>query len=194
MRRFFISIIALCAISTVSAQWLDALKQVATEVIDQATDGKLTELAIVGSWTYTTPAVRFNSDNALANIGSSAIIAPVTGKMDKIFTKVGITEGFCSITFNQDGTFTMPIKGKTISGTYTYNNSDHSLTMAIGQSGKLTLKGYAYISSTNLQLLFNADKLADFIVNIASNIRSLSTITDMIKQYENFYLGFEFAK
>ena len=88
----------------------------------------------------------------------------------------------------------MPIKGKTISGTYTYNNSDHSQTMVIGQSGKLTLKGYAYISSTNLQLLFNADKLADFIVNIASNIRSLSTITDMIKQYENFYLGFEFAK
>lgn len=194
MRRFFISIIALCAISTVSAQWLDALKQVATEVIDQATDGKLTELAIVGSWTYTTPAVRFNSDNALANIGSSTITTPIAGKMDKVFAKVGITKCFCSITFNQDGTFTMPIKGKTISGTYTYNNSDHSLTMVIGQSGKLTLKGYAYISSTNLQLLFNADKLADFIVNIASNIRSLSTITDMIKQYENFYLGFEFAK
>lgn len=194
MRRFFTLIIALCAISTASAQWLDALKQVATQVVDQATDGKLTKLALTGSWTYSTPAVKFNSDSALANVGSSAITAPIAGKLEKVFTKVGITAGFCSITFNQDGTFTMPIKGKTISGTYTYNNSDHSLTMVIGQSGKLTLKGYAYISSTNLQLLFNADKLADFIVNIASNFRSLSTITEMIKQYENFYLGFEFAK
>ena len=194
MRRLFISIIALCAISTASAQWLDALKQVASEVIDQATDGKLTELAMVGSWTYSAPAVKLNSDNALANIGSSAVTAPVADKMAKIFTKVGISEGFCSITFNQDGTFTMPIKGKTIAGTYTYNNSDHSLTMVVGQSGKLTLKGYAYISSTNLQLLFNANKLADFLLSISSNIRSLSTITDMVAQYKNFYLGFEFTK
>lgn len=194
MRRLFISIIALCAISTASAQWLDALKQVASEVIDQATDGKLTELAMVGSWTYSAPAVKLNSDNALANIGSSAVTAPVADKMAKIFTKVGISEGFCSITFNQDGTFTMPVKGKTISGTYTYNNSDHSLTMVVGQSGKLTLKGYAYISSTNLQLLFNANKLADFLLSISSNIRSLSTITDMVAQYKNFYLGFEFTK
>lgn len=194
MRRLFISIIALCAISTASAQWLDALKQVASEVIDQATDGKLTELAMVGSWTYSAPAVKLNSDNALANIGSSAVTAPVADKMAKIFTKVGISEGFCSITFNQDGTFTMPIKGKTISGTYTYNNSDHSLTMVVGQSGKLTLKGYAYINSTNLQLLFNANKLADFLISIGSNIRSLSTITDIVTQYKNFYLGFEFTK
>ena len=194
MRRLFISIIALCAISTASAQWLDALKQVASEVIDQATDGKLTELAMVGSWTYSAPAVKLNSDNALANIGSSAVTAPVADKMAKIFTKVGISEGFCSITFNQDGTFTMPIKGKTISGTYTYNNSDHSLTMVVGPSGKLTLKGYAYINSTNLQLLFNANKLADFLISIGSNIRSLSTITDIVAQYKNFYLGFEFTK
>lgn len=194
MRRLFISIIALCAISTASAQWLDALKQVASEVIDQATDGKLTELAMVGSWTYSAPAVKLNSDNALANIGSSAVTAPVADKMAKIFTKVGISEGFCSITFNQDGTFTMPIKGKTISGTYTYNNSDHSLTMVVGQSGKLTLKGYAYINSTNLQLLFNANKLADLLISIGSNIRSLSTITDIVAQYKNFYLGFEFTK
>ena len=194
MRRLFISIIALCAISTASAQWLDALKQVASEVIDQATDGKLTELAMVGSWTYSAPAVKLNSDNALANIGSSAVTAPVADKMAKIFTKVGISEGFCSITFNQDGTFTMPVKGKTISGTYTYNNSDHSLTLSIGQNGKLKLNGYAYISSTNLQLLFNADKLAALLIDIGSNIRGLSTITEALKQYENFYLGFEFAK
>ena len=194
MRRIFVSIIALCAISTASAQWLDALKQVATQVIDQATDGRLTEIALVGSWSYTAPAVRLSSSNALANVGSTAITAPVANKLEKVFTKVGITNGFCSITFNQDGTFTMPVKGKTISGTYTYNNSDHSLTLNIGQNGKLKLNGYAYISSTNLQLLFNADKLAALLIDIGSNIRGLSTITEALKQYENFYLGFEFAK
>ena len=49
MRRIFVTVLALCVITTVSVLWLDALKKVATEVIDQATDGRLTELAIVGS-------------------------------------------------------------------------------------------------------------------------------------------------
>ena len=33
MRRIFVTVLALCVISTVSVLWLDALKKVATEVI-----------------------------------------------------------------------------------------------------------------------------------------------------------------
>ena len=46
---YFYSSFGTLPIATTSAQWLDALKKVATEVIDQATDGRLTELTIVGS-------------------------------------------------------------------------------------------------------------------------------------------------
>lgn len=196
MRRIFITLIALCTLSTVSAQgWLDKLKKVATEAVDKATDGTLTQLAVIGSWEYSAPAVKLDGEDTLTSLSGSALSATLGTKLEGAFAKVGIVPGACSVTFNSDGTFTMPIKNRNLTGTYTYNNEDHSLTMVVGQSEKaLNLKGLAYISGTNLQLVFPINKLTDFLVNIGSSVSSLSTITTLIKQYENIYLGFEFAK
>lgn len=195
MRRIFITLIALFTISTTNAQgWLDALKKVATEAVDKATDGALTKIAIVGSWSYSAPAVKLDGEDTLTSLSGSALSATLGSKMESIFAKVGIVEGACSVTFNEDGTFTMPIKSRNISGTYTYNNEDHSLTMTLGQEKKVEVKGFAYISGANLQLVFQINKLTDFLVNVGSSVSSLSTVTNLIKQYENIYLGFEFAR
>ena len=195
MRRIFITLLALFTISTASAQgWLDALKKVATEAVDKATDGALTQIAIVGSWSYTAPAVKLDGEDTLTSLSGSALSATLGTKLESTFAKVGIVKGSCSVTFNSDGTFTMPIKNRNLSGTYTYNNEDHSFTMSIGQEKKMDVKGYAYISGTNLQLVFQINKLTDFLVNVGSSVSSLSTVTNLIKQYENIYLGFEFAK
>lgn len=195
MRRIFITLIALFTISTVNAQgWLDALKKVATEAVDKATDGALTKIAIVGSWSYSAPAVKLDGEDTLTSLSGSALSATLGSKMESIFAKVGIVEGSCSVTFNEDGTFTMPIKSRNITGTYTYNNEDNSLTMTLGQEKKVEVKGFAYISGANLQLVFQINKLTDFLVNIGSSVSSLSTVTNLIKQYENIYLGFEFAR
>jgi len=195
MRRIFITLIALFTISTTNAQgWLDALKKVATEAVDKATDGALTKIAIVGSWSYSAPAVKLDGEDTLTSLSGSALSATLGSKMENIFAKVGIVEGACSVTFNEDGTFTMPIKSRNITGTYTYNNEDHSLTMTLGQEKKVEVKGFAYISGTNLQLVFQINKLTDFLVNVGSSVSSLSTVTNLIKQYENIYLGFEFAR
>lgn len=195
MRRIFITLIALFTISTVNAQgWLDALKKVATEAVDKATDGALTKIAIVGNWSYSAPAVKLDGEDTLTSLSGSALSATLGSKMESIFAKVGIVEGACSVTFNEDGTFTMPIKSRNISGTYTYNNEDHALTMTLGQEKKVEVKGFAYISGANLQLVFQINKLTDFLVNVGSSVSSLSTVTNLIKQYENIYLGFEFAR
>ncbi len=195
MRRIFITLIALFTISNVNAQgWLDALKKVATEAVDKATDGALTKIAIVGSWSYSAPAVKLDGEDTLTSLSGSALSATLGTKLEGAFAKVGIVEGACSVTFNEDGTFTMPIKSRNITGTYTYNNEDHSLTMTLGQEKKVEVKGFAYISGTNLQLVFQINKLTDFLVNVGSSVSSLSTVTNLIKQYENIYLGFEFAR
>lgn len=197
MKRLFISLIALFALSSADAQILDALKKVATEavteVVDNATDGALTQLAIIGTWSYTAPAVKLDGEDTLTSLSGSALSATLGKKLESAFTKVGITSDACSVTFNSDGTFTMPIKNRNISGTYTYNSEDHSFTMSVGQK-KMEIKGFAYISGTNLQLVFQINKLTDFLVTIGSNVSSLATVTNLIKQYENIYLGFEFGK
>ena len=146
MRRIFITLIALFTISNVNAQgWLDALKKVATEAVDKATDGALNKIAIVGSWSYSAPAVKLDGEDTLTSLSGSALSATLGTKLEGAFAKVGIVEGACSVTFNEDGTFTMPIKSRNITGTYTYNNEDHSLTMTLGQEKKVEVKVFAYI-------------------------------------------------
>ena len=194
MRRFFITLLALFTITTADAQgWLDALKKVATEAVDKATDGALTQIALVGDWAYSAPAVKLDGEDTLTSLSGSALSATLGTKLESAFSKVGIVKGSCSVTFNSDGTFTMPIKNRNISGTYTYNSEDHSFIMSVGQK-KMEIKGFAYISGANLQLVFQINKLTDFLVTIGSNVSSLATVTNLIKQYENIYLGFEFGK
>lgn len=199
MKRLFISLIALFALSSADAQILDALKKVATEavteVVDNATDGALTQLAIIGTWSYTAPAVKLDGEDTLTSLSGSALSATLGKKLESAFTKVGITSDACSVTFNSDGTFTMPIKNRNLTGTYTYNSEDHSLIMVVGQIKSIEMKGYAFINgTTGLQLVFPVNKLTSFLTSLGSSISSLTTITALVKQYENIYLGFEFAK
>ena len=160
MKRLFVSLIALFALSSADAQILDALKKVATEavteVVDNATDGALTQLAIIGTWSYTAPAVKLDGEDTLTSLSGSALSATLGKKLESAFTKVGITADACSVTFNSDGTFTMPIKNRNLTGTYTYNSEDHSLIMVIGQIKSIEMKGYAFINgTTGLQLVFH---------------------------------------
>lgn len=196
MKRFFICIFAICAIGTsANAQsWLDALKKVATDAVDSITGGKLTEVAITGSWSYSAPALRLGSSNdTLAALGGQAISSAVGQKLAPMLEGIGIEEGICTITFNSDGTFSLPIKGRTISGKYTFDSATHALKLTIGHFGT-EINGFAYISGESLQLMFNVDKFKDLIVSLGSNIDALSSITSIVEQYDDINLGLEFKR
>lgn len=194
MKKYIILLVAVMSISAqAQAQdWLNAIKKVATEAVDKATGGKLTAVAINGTWSYSAPAVRLGGNNTLADLSGSAIGATLGSKMQSTFEKIGVKKGFCSITFNSDGTFSMPVKGKSVSGTYTFDPSTHVVKLTIGKIG--TINGYAYISGQQLQLVFSVEKFTKFVVNLGSKISALNSITSLLKQYENACLGFEFSK
>ena len=61
MKRL-IALALLLALGTTAAaaqDWKEALKRAATAAADKLTDGKLTEYALVGQWSYTAPGVKF---------------------------------------------------------------------------------------------------------------------------------------
>lgn len=194
MKKLIVLMAVLCATTaTVGAQnWLDALKQVATDAIDNATGGQLTAMAIIGTWNYTAPATRLDGGDILSNAGGALASSTINGKLQPIFEKVGIKEGVCSITFNNDGTFSMPTKLKTVEGTYEFDPSTHAITLTVGKVGSFT--GYAYISGTNLEIVFPVNKLVDFVTAVGSKISSLKSIVSMLEKVENAYVGFAFAK
>ena len=66
-RIVFPLFLLLLAGGTAAAQnWQEALKQAATAVGDKATDGKMTQYALPGTWTYSAPGVRLEGEEAAA--------------------------------------------------------------------------------------------------------------------------------
>lgn len=196
MKRLFIILTLLCMVGVeADAQsWRDALKKGLTEAADKATKGAVTAIAINGTWRYSSPAVRLNSDNALTQVASSALSTTVNDKLAPIFEKLGVKEGFCTITFNADGTFSMPVKNKSLSGKYEFDSSTHMLTLKLGDKGLISVKGFAYISGSDLQMVFSIEKLTTLLTELGSQSNALAGISATLAKYKDVMLGFEFAK
>ena len=64
----------------------------------QATQDKL-----IGTWSYTEPAIVFTSDNILAKVGSKIAANKLENKIQEYLTRYGIKPGAFTMTFNEDG-------------------------------------------------------------------------------------------
>ena len=172
--------------------WKDALKKVVTSAADEATGGKLTEVAIVGAWRYTGPGIKFEGENLTSQLGGAAIESTVTKQLVKGYELVGIREG----AFAGDGTFTAQLGSHELAGSYTFDASTHELALQVS-TGKIplgTIPGRAYLSGTELQLVFPATKLVELIESLGQKIQALSSVTKLLENYENVYIGFAFSK
>ena len=88
------------AIPGVQAQnWLDALKKGATTAVDKATGGKLTEMALYGTWTYSQPSVKFEGEGLAAAFGGSVVETLIVDQLTKIYAKGGLEAGKGTLTF-----------------------------------------------------------------------------------------------
>lgn len=148
---------------------------------------------IVGTWKYQRPAVMFTSERSLKSFAGSAASSTIENKLQtKYLSKVGITAGKMSMTFNEDKTFTVNRSGKQVaSGTYTISGSDVSLTFkGKSQPCKLTPQ----LDNGTLVLVGDATKLKTFLENAGSKISSLSTITSLSKSMSGMKLGIRMSK
>ena len=201
MKKLLLAGLLLCgwAAAPAAAQdWGDILKKAATTAADKLTGGKLTEAALIGTWNYTAPAVKFESDNVLSELGGTAIESTITGKLETGYAFVGIKEGAASFIFNNDNTFTAVLgKAKNLSGTYEFDASNHEITLVFSSGSKFnlgTLNGHVYLSGSELQLVFPVTKLVNVITAIGSKVSSLQTIASLLEKYKEVYIGFAFAK
>lgn len=195
--KTMIKSLCLVALITISAQNAVAqdLKSILGGLVKQAVGDKTTtEATIIGTWTYTGPECQFESENMLAKAGGEVAAQTVEEKMLPIYKKTGI-DG-CQYTFNSDKTFSCTIKGKTTSGTYTFDNEAKTITM----KSRLGIKTVAYVTVTGstMSLVFNADKLMSALKVISGTLASASTtaatISEVAKSYSGMRIGFELKK
>ena len=158
--------------TTSSAQdWKEALKKAATAAADKATDGKLTQYALAGTWNYTGPGVKFEGGDIASEVGGAALETAVVKQLEKAYAKAGIRPGAGTFTFGKDDdAFTATLGSHTLSGTYEYDAPTHVVTLHFAK-GRLNLgsvPGHAYISGQELVLVFPVTRLVEVVTALGS--------------------------
>ena len=186
--------------STDASSTASVLGNLASSIIGSVLGTEVTEESIVGTWTYSKPAVQFTSEDLLTKAGGVATASIVEGKLAEGLAKIGVKEGAMTYTFNEDDTFAIAIGKRTIKGTYELNPSTKEITFNFG-SGILDLK-IAKLTMTltktgnNIDLVSNADKLLKLIQTTISTSKNstLSTIGSLVSGYNGMMIGFSFTK
>lgn len=160
---------------------------------------KLTVENLAGTWTYVNPAIQLEGDNVLKNAAGGVASSEMEKKLKEYCAKVGIVEGAFRYTFNSDSTFTNTLKGRTLNGTYSFNADEKTIELHYGKLGKsklTTMTAHVVVTNDQLSLLFNADKLLDFLSKLSSISQNttLQTLNKLASQYDGMMMGFELEK
>ena len=218
MKKLIIMAIVAFTANTAHAQLGDLLKNVATSAASSAATAAtgsstvgdivanllgtatVNENTLVGTWTYSQPAVVFESENVLKNIGTTALNSKVESTLQTQLVKLGFTPGKISITFNSDKTGSLTYNANTNKSVpFTWSVSGHDLTLRLGgqlisQLSKefvLNVK----ITGNTLQVAADATKLIELIQQIVGNTNStLSIVSTMLKSVDGLYLGLKYTK
>jgi hypothetical protein len=147
---------------------------------------------IVGTWAYSEPAIVFKSNNLLAKATSKLAANKIEKKLQEYLSKYGIEPGTFSMTFNEDGTFTETIKGKTAKGKWEVKNEKLVLTV----SGVKALSITTQIDGKDLQFVTDATKLLNLFKAFGTNSSNsnLKMVSSLMKSVDGMQAGITLRK
>lgn len=191
------ALLALNLSGAMAQNWLEALKKTATTAVDDATGGKLTEMALYGTWTYARPSVKFEGTDLSSDFSGSLVETLLVDQLSKVYAKGGLEAGKGTLSFEkQEAKFTASLGTHSIGGTYAFDAETHAITFNLtnGQTTLGSISSQAYLSGNELTIVFPVKRLLEIVQQIGSNLESLSTAAALLSQYENAYIGFAFTK
>lgn len=156
---------------------------------------QITQQDLIGTWTYEGPECRFETENLLKKAGGEIAAAKIESKLAESFAKIGIKEGVSQYTFTEDGSFQMAMGSRTMSGTYTFDESTRVLTLK-GTFGLTSMKATVCRSGSSISLLFDADKLLSVasVAGSLTNSTALQGLSSLIGSYDGMKVGFKLKK
>ncbi len=156
---------------------------------------ELTQDALIGTWKYQQPDCVFESENLLMKAGGAVAANKVEAELSTALAKVGIKSGSCSFTFNKDNTYTAVIGSRKITGNYTLNAKDKTITMTY-LAGLGTMTPKATLTNGKLCLLYESDKLLKLVsaVSALSGSTAVKTLGSIAGEYDGMYIGMQLKK
>lgn len=202
MKKLLICLlVACCSVPVLAQDWKEALKNAASNIVDKATGGKATEALMIGDWQYASPGVKLESDDVLADVGASALTGKLEAKLETLYALAGIRAGACRFTFAADKSFTATFGSRTLQGTYEFTGESHDIVLHFTANSKYdlgTLNGKAYLSGTDLQIVFPATRLLKMVEALGQKLAALNAtaaaVSALAGKFDGLYLGFEFKK
>lgn len=151
-----------------------------------------TQANLIGAWTYSEPAVQFESENLLTQAGGSAIATKVESKLATYYKIVGIKAGTMKFTFAEDGNVTYAVGKLSREATYTFDEKEKTVTITptIGPS----VTAHVTISGSNMDLVFDGTKLLTLFNTLSTKFSALSTVSSLANNYNGMKVGFGFKK
>ena len=190
----YVFVIALILPSGIHAQSLKDLlnKENIEKVVNAVTNNS--NIDMTGTWTFTGSALELESDNLLQQAGGTLASSALEKKLDEQLNKIGITPGQLSFTVNADSTFTANAGSKPVNGSYSYDASTQKVNLKIAKIVGLNAK--VNCTSSNMDLLFDADKLLQLLTYLSSKSSNstLQTLGNLAGTYDGMLLGLGLKK
>ena len=147
---------------------------------------------IIGTWSYSEPAIVFTSDNLLTKVAAKVAANKLEDKLQSYMTQYGIKPGTLVLTFNEDGTCTETLNRKTMKGKWEVKDSKLILTLG----GIKALQITTQIDGKNMQFVTDATKLLKLFKSVGakSTNKNIKTVTSLMKSVDGMQAGVTLRK
>lgn len=147
---------------------------------------------IIGTWSYTEPAIVFTSDNLLTKVAAKVAANKLEDKLQSYMTQYGIKPGTLVLTFNEDGTCTETLNSKSMKGKWEVKDSKLILTLG----GIKALQITTQIDGKNMQFVTDATKLLKLFKSVGakSTNKNIKTVTSLMKSVDGMQAGVTLRK
>lgn len=157
----------------------------------------ITVADIAGSYSSNGPAVTFKSENFLQKAGGLAAAGVIEGKLAPYYKKYGLDN--LTLTINNDETFTMQAKALRLSGKIVRDDAKGTFEFQFSAFGKIklgSLTAYIEKSGSNINLMFDATKLKNFMSSLTKyfNSQMIKAVGSILDQYEGLCVGFKMQR
>ena len=203
MMKMMTAVLMLLAAPSVHAQdWQSVLNGVlgggqSEDIISGITsifssDKQATTNNIIGTWSYSEPAIMFTSDNLLTKLAAKVAANKLEDKLQSYLTQYGIKPGALVLTFKEDGTCTETLNGKTMKGKWQVKDSKLILTLG----GIKALQITTQIDGKNMMFVTDATKLLKLFKSVGakSNNKNIQTVTSLMKGVDGMQAGVTLKK
>ena len=155
-------------------------------------DKQATTNNIIGTWSYQEPAIVFTSDNLLTKVAAKVAANKLENKLQSYLTKYGVKPGALVLTFNEDGTCTETLNGKTLKGKWEVKDSKLVLTLG----GIKALQILTQIDGKDMQFVTDATKLLKLFKSVGakSTNKNIKTVTSLMKSVDGMQAGVSLRK